>query len=277
MTIAARIRFRDIIRKVVPWWLQDRGPSDGTGPGPSNSNVGFRFLWSLVAPLDQAMQVIYEGIQAAWPGMGTPEALPYIGRSRGIVQGMTEANDHYAGRLRAWLEAHAEDSTVALARQLHEYLAGNPEIRIVTRAGDWVIVDAIGNVSFTNHAWDWDSVSDPDRSTNWSDMWIIVVPQVWIQRTGILGALTGDDGYGLGHMAPHTNADQVRQIIADWKGAHSRIRCVLWTPNSARYNPTNPSLLPDGHWGHYSEVNAGNASRFASHRDLTETRFWEPN
>lgn len=274
--MSARVRLRDTLRRLVPWWLSDRSPP-GVDPGPSNTNVGFRFIWSMVAPLDNAVEQIVQGIQAAWPGVGTPTALPYIGRTRGIVRGMTETDDHYAERLRGWLEAHAAQRTVGLATQLHEYIDGNPRVRIVTRRGDWVTVDTDGTVSFATQAWDWDSVSNPERSGDWSDLWIIIYPTTWAARAGTLGGLTGDDGYGIGQMVPHANADTVRQIIAEWKGAHSRIRCVVWTTLSTQFDPATPASLPNGKWGQWSNEEAGSGSRVASSRDLTHCRFWEPN
>jgi hypothetical protein len=274
MSVATR--FRDALRAIVPWWLSDR-PTPGAGPGPSNLNVGFRYLWSMIAPLDQGMEFLVEGVQAAWPELADPSALPYIGRTRGIVQGMTETDQHYATRLRQWFEAWAQGRTMGLAIQLHEYLANNPRVRIVDRRGDWVTVDTDGTITFAHQAWDWDSVSNPERAGFWSELWIIIYPQVWAQRPGTLGGLIGDDGYGIGHLAPHVNADQVRTIIATWKGAHSRIRAVLWTSDATKYDPGNPSSLPDGHWGQWSNEEAGNGSRVASHRDLVFTRYWEPN
>lgn len=60
-------RFRDTLRKILPWWLSDRREQGKT--------VGFRYLWAIVAPLDAAMDVLVQGVNAWFPGRGTPTAL----------------------------------------------------------------------------------------------------------------------------------------------------------------------------------------------------------
>ena len=62
-----KLSFRETLRRYVPPWLSDR-PQTG-------KTVGFRFLYCLVAPLDAGVQAAIEGVQARYPGIGTPTAL----------------------------------------------------------------------------------------------------------------------------------------------------------------------------------------------------------
>jgi hypothetical protein len=280
--VSASVRLRDMIP--APVWLRDR-------PG---FRVGYSFLWSIAAVLDTAIELALEGAQAGWPGLGTPTALPYIGRTRGIVRGIGESDAHYARRLRAWLETHGGARTAQMAIQIHEYLPGNPAVRIIARgrpdvlsgAGNWVpasspipaqwvSVDAAGVVTKSAAAWDWDSVSNPERKHWWSELWIVIYPTPYTVRAGTLGGLTGDDGYGLGLMIPHDVVDTLRAILADWKGDHTRIRAVLWTSDVTAYNPAGTGIKPDGTWGEYQLP--GSDPRVAGGRDLTVTRYQEPS
>ena len=63
-------RFRDQLRKWVPWWLQDRRLSSG-------KTAGYRYLWVMVAMLDCIAEWLLQGLIAAWPGKGTTTARTY--------------------------------------------------------------------------------------------------------------------------------------------------------------------------------------------------------
>ena len=129
--------------------------------------------------MNALMEGLIEGLQAAYPGLGTPTALQYIGRGRGILRGRLDTDDTYAGKLRAWLDRwETAGSMQGLARELYEYL-GLP-LRIVNRAGHWLSIDSLGIITTTQAMWDWDSVSHPERAGFWSEMWIIVYTTVYI-------------------------------------------------------------------------------------------------
>lgn len=256
------IRLRDAIRDWVPRWLADR----------VGKSVGFRFFYAIASVLDVGVEASVQGTKAAWPGLGPDDALPLIGRSRGIVQGVTESKPHYALRLRGWLEAWADDRSEGLARQLHEYLPGNPRVRVVSRAGRWVTVNADGSVVRHTQAWDWDSISHPSRAGYWSDEWVIIY-SAYALRPGTLGGLTVDD-YTIGLLQPQAEVALTKAIIADWKGAHAKVRAVIWTTDAALFDPTSPGTLPDGQWGAWGGVGSG--SRGRSHRNYTSCRYYEP-
>lgn len=280
-------RFRDILRKVVPVWLSDRwrgGPGGNSGLTPTNA-TGFSFLWALTAPLDACAEVLAQGVRAAWPGLGTPSALKYIGSSRGILRGYgtSETDDHYAMRLRAWLTTwQGAGSQLALAQQLHEYISNRPRVTIVNRAGSWVSVAQDGTVStMSGVTWNWDGTSNPEDATSWSEQWVIIYPDPWAHRGAFgSGDKFGADGLGLGHLVTREESDAVRGIIADWKSAHTRVRTVIWTSDGTIFNPSDPTTMPDGQWGQWSAGNSGirdNGARGKSHRNVTTCRYWEPN
>jgi hypothetical protein len=271
--MSAPIRLRDIVQKVVPVWLRDR----------TGFKVGYTFLYVIAAWFDVVIDRCLQGTIAAFPGVGTPTALTDVGRTRGIVQGITESQGHYATRLVGWLESWAVETSIQIAQQLHEYLPNNPAVTVIWRdrpslglLSQWIMVAADGSVSFATAAWDWDHVSNPERRNWWSDMWIVIYPAEYAFRAGTLGGLPlTDDGNGLGLQIPHAVADQVRATISLRKGAHSRVRCVLFTSSSTAYLPSGATLSPNGTWGQWSLPSSD--PRVAGGRDLSVTRYLEPS
>lgn len=259
--MSATVRFRDIVK--VPRWL---------------GKVGRDFVGVMVSPLDTATQILTEGIAARYPGRGTPTALPYIGRSRGLIRNQDESDEDYAARLIAWLDVHPEAGwDERVARVVHEYLSDRPMVRVVDRSGKWTTITG-GVVTRTIAAWDWDSVSHPERNDPdapwWSDLWVIVYPTPWALRPDTLGDLIGDDGFGLGHMCPRADVYALKGLLSQWKAAHARIRAVIWTSDADLFDPTDPGSLPDGTWGAWGGTGSG--SRTVSGRDLVSCRYWEP-
>jgi hypothetical protein len=258
---SAPLRFRDIFR--VPWWLADR-------PGRT---VGYRVVWTLIAMLDAFADVMLQGLQAAWPGIGTPSALPMIGRSRGIIRGQADTHATYAEKLRRWLDYWRDAGTQrAIAVALHEYLGNGPRVRVVNRAGFMTTVDTDGTITTTTCAWDWDSSSNPERSGYWWDQWIIVYPTQWAVRGEFGGGDTvGGDALGLGHDVTRVEFDAVKGLLEQWKSAHSIVRAVIWTSDASRFDPATPASLPNGNWGQW------HSGTGVSDRDTSTSRYWHPN
>lgn len=266
--MAADRRFRDVLRDVVPWWLSDRHFSSG-------KTVGFRFLWTMVMVLDVFMQLLFDGLKASWPDFCPPDALEQIGRSRGIARGLSDTDDDYAARLRVWLDKwrHA-GSQKQLAIELHEVITGRPKVAVVNRAQHWVIVNTDGSIQTHDGNWDWDSVSDPGRSSFWSEEWVIVYADPWAD-TGLWGdpRTWGGRDSGLGHQVTRNEVAVIKSILNGWKAAHSGIRAVIWTRNPALFDPFTPTGLPDGTWGEWGTP--GTDPRVPSGRNTTECRYWE--
>lgn len=267
-------RFRDGLRKYVPWWLSDRRPRNGEAP----KTVGWRFLWACVAPLDFMLATLTMGLAAWFPGKGTSTALEWIGRSRGIIRNQDEPDADYALRLINWIETWGDaGKEKRIAEAIHGYLRTHPRVRVVNRAGHWVTIDTDGSLIEHDQAWDWDSVTNPERNDPdepyWSDLWVIVQPTQWEIRPGGLEDLTGDDHFALGHMASRLEVDALDGLINQWKSAHTRIRAVIWTSDVTLFDPENPSSLPNGRWGTWGIMDGD--SYVPSDRNVTTCRYWE--
>lgn len=267
--MSATVRFRDIVK--VPRWL---------------GKVGRDFAGVMASPLDTATQILAEGIAARYPGRGTPTALPYIGRSRSLIRNQAETDEAYAARLIAWLDVHPEAGwDERIARVVHEYLSTHPMVRVVDRAGQWTTIAADGTVTRTNAAWDWDSVSHPERNDPdepwWSDLWVIVYPTPFAGAGPFLGGVTegsplwGADDLGIGHDVARKDYFALKGLFAQWKSAHARIRAVIWTTDATLFDPDTPASLPDGEWGAWSDPST-TSPRAPSNRILTTCRYWEP-
>lgn len=265
--MTATLRFRDVFRKYVPAWLSDR-PSSGR-------TVGNRVLWSMIAPLDAALDQMVQGLAARMPGLGTPTALGLLGRSRMIFRGRDESDESYALRLLSWLDRWRIAGTAeAVARVIHEYLPSHPRVRVVSRSGKWVTIED-GEISRTDAPWDWDSASHPENAGHWSEIWVIVYPDEWAHsgELGDPGEVFGRPG-GLGHAVPRSDYDAIRGLLATWKSAHTRIVAVIWSDDGAKFDPEDEDTLPEGTWGAWST--RGNGHRVASGRD-PDCRYWEPS
>lgn len=249
--------FRDSFRSYIPAWLQNRPPDSVTGKA---RNVGYRWLYAMIFPLDVATQAIVEGLKASFPGVGTPTALAAIAQSRGLTQGESESDLAFAKRAINWLQSWSENDSYAseqMAREIQAYLGNTPMVRVVDRAGHWLTLDSAGNATETTAAWNWDGVSNPERATIWSDLWIIIYPCEWTQaptfevrKDSPRGA---GDGVGvIGGQAMRTASDAILSLVALRKGAHTRVVAIIFS-----YDPTlcvpGGSNNPDGTWGEWSK------------------------
>lgn len=273
------IRFRDIFKSYITPWLADRlDPNAGQDqPGPSILNAGYRYLWTMIAPLDAAAENLVQSLQAAWPGIGTPTALPLIERMRGIVRGEGESDDAYVARAKTWLDQwRAAGSAEGIALAIQQYLSAHPQIRIVTRSGYWVTLHTDGTIVTQQGTWNWDGTSNPERAGFWSEIWIIIYPSPWSDSGSFLntGLKWGGDGLGVGHDVDRVEYDAVQGLIAQWKSAHTKIRAVVWTTDGTLFDPNTPASLPDGTWGGWGGTGSG--SRTRSGRNYTTCRYWEP-
>lgn len=265
-------RYRDWFAAYIPWWMSDRGKGAPAAPG----NVIYRFTRSMIAPLDSAMQSLVEGLQAPWPGAGTPTALPRIGQARGILRGQSETDAGYIVRLISWLDTHRQGgSSERLARSFHDYLGNSPRVRVVNRSGAWVTVNADGTVVRNQQAWNWDGVSNPERAGHWWDQWIIVYPTEWA-ASGTIGdgRRIGSSGKGIGHQVTREEVDALKSQIIQWKSEHSYVRAAIWTSDATLFDPTVPGSLPDGTWGEWCLPRSD--PRVRGGRNISSCRFWEP-
>ena len=267
--MSAKLRFRDAFRSYVPRFLADR----------AGKNVGFRFLWVMIASLDVAAQALVEGIQAAQPGIGTPSALARIGRTRGIQRGIIDTDETYSERLRKAIDTWREaGSAYELARQIRAYLGTSPRVRVITRSGIWVTIDTDGTETVQQAVWDWDSLSHPERAGFWSEMWVVVYGAHYtVQPTWGSGRKWGDRREGLGHQFPSEQSRDLRTILRTWKSAHSYIRAVIWTNDNTQFNPIDTFSCPNGQWGSWGipSIDGDPTSTRVRSPRFTNCRYWE--
>ncbi len=271
--MSSRKLFRESLRRIVPPWLSERVASGAV--------VGFRTLQAMIAPLDDATDRLVQGVQAAWPGRGTPTALALIGRSRGIIRGRGESDFRYGKRLAGWLDRwRIAGSQEAIARSIHEYVQGNPRVRVVNRAGTCISIDPSGALTRDAVSWDWDSKSNAERAGYWSEVWVVVYTPPWSESGPQLnspGAVLGSRTTGLGHLVVREEVDAIRGLLAQWKSAHSFVRAVIFTYDASLFDPVVPSSWPNGRWGQWSAKHLlFPGSRVSSDRSAS-CRFWEPD
>lgn len=263
----AERRLRDTFRSYTPVWLRDRLSTGKT--------VAYRIMWGIIAMFDVAIDTTYEALTACWPGVGTPTALPLIGRSRGLVRGRTESADAYASRLRGWLDWHRRrGSAEAVARVIQTYCGEPyPRVRAVNRRGQWVTIDPDGTVTKTSASWDWDSVSNPERASFWSELWVIVYTPPWPKAPPLSGRALVVGPNGFGHDAPPAESTMIRALVGDAKAGHTYVRTIIWSYDPTLFDPAVPSSCPDGTWGQWDDGN--NTLRGPSGRDVVNCRYWE--
>ncbi len=124
-------------------------------------------------------------------------------------------------------------------------------------------------------AWDWDSVSHPQRADHWWDLWVCVYPLQW-SFSPVLGSgrkLGAVPNLGVGCTATREEHDALVGLLRQHKSAHSHVRAAIFTTDETLFDPTNPASQPDGEWGSWGTVGGG--SRIASHRNTSTCRYLE--
>ena len=277
--------FRNSLLSRVPNWLSNR---------PS-LNTGFKFLYVVALMLDVQLKQAIEGVRSWFPGyvsknatgyLDPTTALPLIAENRGIIQGETETDAAYAARLIGWLEDwEAAGSSEILAKMIQSYLGNTPTVRIVDRAGNWVSVDSSGNVTKTFAAWNWDSLSNPERAGWWSDLWIIVYPTEWPITGTTLSSLVGIWGnenaateVGTGHGVPRAALDAILSLVEQWKGAHVWCQAIIWSYDTTLFVPGSPaSGDPDGTWGDWALQIGDTWQSARTGANDGRVRYWVPD
>ena len=245
-----------------------------------------RVMYALLKPLDQLMEVILQGVSAAMPGFGTPTALPFIGQSRGLVQGESESNASFAGRNVNWLTTFQNDgSDEVLAQQIQDYLGNTPTVRVVNRAGFFVTANPNGTITYaTDPAWNWDGVSNPERAGWWSDIWIIVYPAEWATYANAtdpawVAAWGTTNGFGIGHEVGRVAYDAILALVHQRHAPHTYVQAILWCTDPALFVPGSLGTAgnPDGTWGNWSKnVNGVQTAARTTKTAGGTVRYWHP-
>lgn len=260
------INLRDAIRSFVPVWLSDRVQLGLTR--------AFAFIYSLVTPQDAVLEHTTQAVQARFPGVGTNTALPYLGNDREVLRGPTETEEAYVARLQNWLYyAKRRGSRECIARMIHEFLPGNPKVRVISRSGAWTTIDTAGVLTeeYLPGSWNWDGNSHPERASSTWDIWIVIYQSHYsVAPNWGTGSWGGPNCLGIA-MPREVFADLVRTISIA-KSAHSIVRSILITSNVNDFSPSIiGSLMPDGWWGNYGRKVGANQ---VAARPLT-VRFYD--
>lgn len=247
----------------------------------------FRYLYTFALVTDATLESALQGMSARIPGLGTDTALPRISRDRGIRRGFAEWAADFSARVVTWLTDHKKQgSAFELMRQVQGYLHPlNPRIRLVISKPSldvslWRTRNSDGTLeTFVSEPlnWDWDG----DDDILWARAWLIIYStppnEVWTDDGTWDDTATRtwaeDEAVGTwGSTATLEQIQGVRDIVRDWKGAHSLYPEILVCFDDALFDPTdaNPPN-PDGNWRYYSKI-VGGVSVLARAED---TVFWQ--
>lgn len=269
---------RAALASVVPTWLANL-------PGFRNL---YAYCWTVALLGDCLREIAWEGQLAAYPGVGTPDALALIGPSRGLTQGPSEDNGVFAARCIAFRDAWAiAGAAQSVAEQLQSLLVGTgglgpgvyPVIRVVDRAGNAITVHADQSVTFSTLSWDWDDLGGwvdergwrPPASveTYWADRWILI-QDPFAHWTGFadsnwLAAWNTDD-QTIDSRCPQSIVQAVLSLVSTFKGGHMWVRAIVFAPD-----PT--TVVPSGYWGNWSR----NVSGVQTATRTPSLAYWIPN
>jgi hypothetical protein len=244
-----------------------------------------RFVSSMILLADLGIQALNESLFARFPGLGTPTALPLIGKDRGIPKGMSDTSATWAAKLIKWIDRwRTAGSQRAVAQAIQDYCTDAPRVRVVNRNGCMTTLEHDGSFSFEIVTWDWDSLSHPRRNDPdepyWSELFIVVYTPPW-DVSPPWGTSSVPD-QGLGQLCPRVDVDAIKALLEQWKSAHTYVRAVLWSYDATLFDPSMPATMPDGTWGSWSytppDENPSHCQ--LSGRGLLEQsndlRTWEP-
>lgn len=262
-------QFRDINRATTPRRLRDRGPSF--------KNTGFKFVWTFGLAFDALLELAMQGAQAAFPGLGTPTALPLIGRARGILRGSSVSDDAYAAQLQNWLPTlKARGQAWEVLRSIRA-VVGPVKCRVVDVGGNWWTIDAAGTESLVQlpGSWVWDDkpLSDDQRA------WVIIyAPEGWEDCQEWLNYWLGADypyggnleggNYTIGQTCGFDLAEDIRAQIRISKPFHVRVVTIIIAFDPDSFDPNNPSTWPDATWKNFTTGNPPVLSR------VETARYW---
>lgn len=206
--------------------------------------------------LDAVAQWMLEGTKAALPGLGTPDALPYIGRDRNLDRGPNETDAAFAARLSAAFDTWATAGTAAtLLQQLLVYFAPSTAtpLRVVSNAAVWHDINlTTGAVTKTVAAnWTWDALA----STAWFRGWVIIDSSAGPWTVDLWSSTDGSvwgDGGTWGSNASLADVTAIRSIVDKWRPANVAVPNIIVTfsntlflpASSAPPNPTGTSDNP---------------------------------
>lgn len=217
-----------------------------------------RIRWGTALLLDADWSLLEEGIKLRMPGVGNPEALPYIGNDRQIDRGPYESDATYIERLKDAFDTWKKAGSVAVVlEQLRYYFADGPlvpPIRAVADRGVWHEIDpvtaAITKTVASPSNWEWDA----HTGSRWWRGWIIIDSSAgpWTTwQIGTSGKKIGEAGLTIGSTAKTHEVAEIRKRVLKWKPQHVDAKHVIVTFASTDFEATDPPGAPDMPAGEY--------------------------
>ena len=268
---------RNALSSFIPNWLANRPAL----------NTGFKVLYSIALVADAMIETGWEGLLGAFPGVGTSTALPLIGASRGLLQGPHESDDAFASRSVDWLATwELAGSAQGLGEQLQSYLVQPdgtyPVVIVIDRNGNTTTMNADQSVTFSSTGFfEWDYQGgwvDGIRfnppvvvDTWWSDLWVIIqdfsTHYTSFTDPNWLAAWNSGD-QTIDGLVPQSTVQGILSIVDVWKGAHTYVRSIVFTPDPSAFLVTPPN----GYWGNASHNVAGTQTT----ERVSTNAYWAP-
>jgi hypothetical protein len=228
--------FREVADFLIPSWL-----TEGEG--------GLKVL-TFTTMIDASIERVKDGLNQRFPTRAGPSGLALIGTDRGIPRGRTEADAHYAERLKRWRwpRGHRTRGTAyALLEQVSEYFGGE-QVFCVTRRGRTYSRDPAGVESWEQGPpFDWDTTP---ALPNWGRFWLVLQPSTSGIAANPDPIGTGEGSIGLSGFSPD-DADAIRGLFVGlhpWKPAGVRAEWLMIVLEPI----TGPPIAPS--WGHWSTI-----------------------
>ncbi len=233
--------FRESILAVSPPFL--------TEPGGTAEAIQF----AEGEAMDAIADWMIEGVEAAMPGIGTPDALHLIGIDMSIDRYPGDTDDHYATRLQRAVDSHrVHGNGPELLRQLVAYFFPSIEtpVRLVSNRAVWHEIDLVtGAITKTNVGtnWIWDALA----SVRWWRGWIVIDSSAgpWtVDDWDDTDASLWDDGGVWDSNITLEQVDLLQRIAARWKPARmvSRTIIIFDATLFRRTNTAHPNPNGDG-------------------------------
>lgn len=208
-----------------------------------------RLLYAFAYHCDILAQCMVDGVKSRYPELAPSDALPVLGRERGVRRGFAETDAQYAARLVAWLKTRRiRGSPYALMDQLAGYLTGYPcMIRVVNRGGCWYTRNADGTREYYRAV-----------PSNWglgqrSDYFVIVYidagPWLLQGEWDAPGFTWGMANMTWGTTATSEQIATMKAIIRDENPPHAKCRGLIFATDPTSFEPTGSGAgYPDATW-----------------------------
>jgi hypothetical protein len=234
------INFRNTIRRIVPWWLQN--------------GLAGKILYAIGAQLDTLGDAVADGVQRRFPGHGAEadpiryDSLGLIGNERRIRRGPSETDAVYASRLPRWLDDHAaRGGPYALLEQTGRYWAATPfRMDLVYRSGRGFTRDeSTGAITRQDIAWS--PAGDPAQ---WAHWWLFFF---WPDAVSTDGIWTdpgtwSDGGVWDSDLTP-AEVESIRLVPAEWNAQHCKGTIVLVDEDTELWDFPAGLWSDPGTWG----------------------------